>query len=708
MKKWVLLLITIISSLNLLAQSANTKETKSYPFITIKDIQYQDPDSLLINGDQPSPYEGDTVTVEGVVMVAPYMGANPDSSVIMYMGNGACGLYLQDPNDPEWGGILLRQNPAASPFNVLDTGYVIKVTGYVKEYSTSSQKTTQLNVINFDESNVVNIQPRPAPVELTLEDLNQIGTGTQIPLAEKYEGVYVIIRNVTTFGKQSNGSFSVINDNGTTLSIGVKSDYFYQRPAPIDGTKLEYIRGFIETRTDGRGITLNPAYRNDVKIGKFPPFIFNVRRDLAEVSYGDSVKITTVCRDNDGSVTDVKVMYSVNDAPFDSLTMVAIDDTTYSAVIPAQNDSALVAYYIKATDDENNVSTNPGNPNTNLYFYFVLNRPLTIQDVQYSPFGGGYSAYNNFDVTVTGVVTADTSDVEGDGGNIGPKVYIQNGSGPWSGIWLFGTEALKLSRGEKVQVTGRVRESYGVTRIEGLDSPSSITVLGTEDIPAAYELSTADISNSASGSLPAESFESVLIKYSNITVVDENADGDAGPNGTGNGHNYGEMYIADNSGVRTRVELQDGTHDYHNFWDASLDSTGIRIRTNDTFSSLTGILFYSHGNYKLVPRKNDDFEGHITSAKNEEYIPKIFGLSQNYPNPFNPSTIIEYSIPKETLVKLEIYNIIGEKVVELVNAVQSAGIHRVNFDASRLSSGVYLYKLTAGNNFSVKKMMLLK
>ena len=61
-----------------------------------------------------------------------------------------------------------------------------------------------------------------------------------------------------------------------------------------------------------------------------------------------------------------------------------------------------------------------------------------------------------------------------------------------------------------------------------------------------------------------------------------------------------------------RLELQDGTHDYHNFWDAALENSGIRIETGHTFESITGILFYSFSNYKLVPRKNDDFVGHVT------------------------------------------------------------------------------------------------
>ena len=95
-------------------------------------------------------------------------------------------------------------------------------------------------------------------------------------------------------------------------------------------------------------------------------------------------------------------------------------------------------------------------------------------------------------------------------------------------------------------------------------------------------------------------------------------------------------------------------------------------------------------------------------------IPKDFAVSQNYPNPFNPSTKIDYQVPVDAKVILDVYNIAGQKVVELVNQEQSAGYYTVDFGASKLSSGVYIYRLAAsdkatGNNFSsIKKMMLLK
>ncbi len=85
-----------------------------------------------------------------------------------------------------------------------------------------------------------------------------------------------------------------------------------------------------------------------------------------------------------------------------------------------------------------------------------------------------------------------------------------------------------------------------------------------------------------------------------------------------------------------------------------------------------------------------------------------FYLDQNYPNPFNPSTTIKYSVPEEGFVKLAVYNMLGEEVSTIVSNEQKAGRYEVNFNASQLSSGVYIYRIEASNFTASKKLMLLK
>ncbi len=89
-------------------------------------------------------------------------------------------------------------------------------------------------------------------------------------------------------------------------------------------------------------------------------------------------------------------------------------------------------------------------------------------------------------------------------------------------------------------------------------------------------------------------------------------------------------------------------------------------------------------------------------------VPAVYELGQNYPNPFNPSTVIDFSIPESGLVTMKIFNILGQEVAELVNDVKAAGSYNVSFDASNLTSGMYIYKIQSGNFSATRKMLLIK
>ena len=99
----------------------------------------------------------------------------------------------------------------------------------------------------------------------------------------------------------------------------------------------------------------------------------------------------------------------------------------------------------------------------------------------------------------------------------------------------------------------------------------------------------------------------------------------------------------------------------------------------------------------------------VTPVENEnEVIPKDFDLKQNYPNPFNSSTIIEFQIPSQTYVQLKVYNVLGSEVATIVDEVKNAGFYSINFNSDALSSGIYFYRITAGEFNQTKRMVLLK
>lgn len=93
---------------------------------------------------------------------------------------------------------------------------------------------------------------------------------------------------------------------------------------------------------------------------------------------------------------------------------------------------------------------------------------------------------------------------------------------------------------------------------------------------------------------------------------------------------------------------------------------------------------------------------------NSDILPDQFALAQNFPNPFNPTTTIEFSVPRTSPVKLEVFNVLGQLVAMPANGRYSAGVHSVQFDASGLPSGIYFYRLTHAEGSETKKMALVK
>ena len=130
------------------------------------------------------------------------------------------------------------------------------------------------------------------------------------------------------------------------------------------------------------------------------------------------------------------------------------------------------------------------------------------------------------------------------------------------------------------------------------------------------------------------------------------------------------------------------------------DSAGVSISITPFLNSHSGSEFFI-----------DDlsFSGSETAVNGSNFqVPMAYEMKQNYPNPFNPSTTIEYKIPILSHVSLIVYDILGNQVASLVNEEKPAGNYSVNFNASNLTSGVYFYKIQAGNIVQTKKLIVLK
>jgi subtilisin family serine protease len=141
----------------------------------------------------------------------------------------------------------------------------------------------------------------------------------------------------------------------------------------------------------------------------------------------------------------------------------------------------------------------------------------------------------------------------------------------------------------------------------------------------------------------------------------------------------------------------------------SLDYSGVfdlitNHTTQDSYTGTTAGNFYGYGKLNAW----NAISNLVEDIKDPKFIPNKFSLSQNYPNPFNPTTTINFSLPENTNVKIDIFNQLGQKIIELVNAQFQSGNHSIQWNASHYPSGVYFYEMRTDKFTSVKKLILMK
>ena len=127
-----------------------------------------------------------------------------------------------------------------------------------------------------------------------------------------------------------------------------------------------------------------------------------------------------------------------------------------------------------------------------------------------------------------------------------------------------------------------------------------------------------------------------------------------------------------------------------------------QLTYNEEYGVKSGTLYFD--DFRLAKKTSEP----VGISENNQPVPTAFALEQNYPNPFNPVTTIAFQVPKNSHVKISVYNLLGQKVATLVDNVYAPGNYKVRFNASDLTSGVYVYVLRAGNVVLSKKMMLIK
>jgi predicted extracellular nuclease len=592
--------------------------------LTIQQIQEVDPDSLAA-GIQVSPHLGDTVTVTGVVYAAPR--SSPGGSPLFALGN-AFALYIMDENGGAWSGINVRASDSLAADAILvtaiDTGYVVRLTGVVTQYYSTTQ--FEIGVAGSWNADVLveiidDLGHRPDPDRIEITDLVNGGPLALIPESQQWEGAYVVIEGAsvgTVTQNTSTGRYTWTITDGQGNSIGVYDQSIYFRGGsqgfdpnwapPAPGTTLSAIRGVITS--SGQGIVIAPIYPGDIALGSFPPIISNLARDIAIPNSSDMVTVSCDVEDSnpDGSITLVKLVWGLHDNGSDveqgQITM-TYDAVSKAAVgqIPAQADGAIVWYYIQATDNENETVVFPGDVATGKPFYIVHDGSLRIRDINYTPYSNGNSGAIGGLVTIRGTVIGGSADLG--------MTFIQDDRAPWSGLMLRGDESIRtLVTGQDVTVTGTVEERYNVT---ALRDATVTTDHGMVTPPAPLESSTGDFENLTvkDGNPMAEQWEGMLTIFNNLSVTSSNADDPSG--------NFGEVLVSDGGGD---MRIDDSGTWKSVYTNDPTQTTKTFLAVGTTIESVTGVMYFSYSNYKLEPRTADDFVN-VGEAVNPPIISKL-------------------------------------------------------------------------------------
>lgn len=738
MKKSILLL-TALFAVVLMSEA-------QIPEVTIKQFQQTPFDSLLV-ADQlqntvparwtlqraVAPYYGDTVTITALCVIP--------AKVLTFTAGGFTMLLYDTGAVNNWGAIFVRTNSPADTAQIIldgllnvERGDIIRMTGLISDFPTTSMNSgTQLQPIAGIPIQILGSAPVPPPLQKTIGDFYQglfPGGLVKYSSGEPYEGFIVEFTNLTVDARvnTARGTFSVIDDQGNQLTMYDASRYFtlghggtipfpadtmWQRIYPVVGSRIDTLRGYITTVSGSenpRGYRIAPIYYGDVKIGVILPSITTHRRNPIVVPPDSAARITCRVTKQTGGfpIADIRLNYSINNGPFVSDSMsFNPTDSTWGAQIPNQLADTFVHYFIQAIDSAGNTARlassafggASSDTSKGFFFYTVLDRPLTIQDIQYTPYLNGRTAYLAAPATTSGVVTADTAHIGISSLNSGGTNawYMQTGNAPWNGMWFIGTDTTLagLRNGDSVSVSGFVAEDFDVTQVFGSSSIVVHSAGNPEPTPVALPTSTFGpiVGN---GNPIAEQWENMLVTLTNVRVssIDPVFSDPT------------EFEVDDGSGPV--IVRRDGTHNFSNVPADSVFGKTI-LRVGDRISFLTGVVYFSFNRYKVCPRRNADF-GTVTSVDidHNPVVPTEYTLAQNYPNPFNPSTVIEYNIPRSGVVSLKLFNILGQEVQTLVSEVQDAGRYTVRFDGATLSTGVYFYRLQAAEFTQVKKMMLVK
>ncbi|MFK7971529.1 MAG: T9SS type A sorting domain-containing protein [Bacteroidia bacterium] len=703
--------------------------------VTIFQVQDVNAADLQMCNDT-SAYLGDTVTTTGVVMMDGGQAFSADGH----------NLWLQDGFGPFQGVDIRDGETADRPTNNLDqllAGDSIRITAIVERFGGE----TQLNPIPNGVT-VLGAGKAIGYTRVAISDLGDASQTNQITTGEQWEGQYVELVGPLTVTAVSapfggNRQTFVISD-GTGNKIQVTDRFPAGRSSnatggllaiPQVGARYDTLRGYITHNypngcAAGGGLAfgyeINPFLSSDVVVqaGSSAPSLSALSRSPITPTSMQDVNINVTIEDVDGTVTLAEMFYAVgaSNPNYVSVPMTNTAGDNYTAAVPATafSDGDFVKYYVCATDNDNLSACLPDVPGSasNPRFFTVRdNGKLTIRDIQFTPFSDGRSGYDQAVVTVEGVVVASAEAT-----SLGTIFIQQENETQWAGILLAGNPALSaLKEGDKVEVTGTVLDagngpSFDFTRIDNITAINTIgtgVITPVEIDPSNFSVYDAQLTEPYEGML-------VTVKTPGTTgqklyVVDKNPDGPT--------NNFGEYTLGSDIfdpavGCRVLAGRNTGSAPGSLNFSFVNDSTwennsGVmnvpvyEVNYQDSMISMSGIMYYSFGNMKLLPRRNDDVVAY--SGQNGIGVSIEGPLAGSevvaYPNPAFEQLNVRYNFPVAAKASIVLRDMLGRTIaMERVNGTEG----RVSFATNSYAKGTYVLTVVAEGAVVARQKVILK
>lgn len=631
---------------------------------TIDDIQVYDAE-----GDPVSPYNGQVVTVTGDIYVV--------------KGTYNSGThYIQSAN----GGIQFFSSTAPA----LTYGDRVQITGTVSTYFGEIQ------------INAPTITPQPG---------GSVPVATAVALTDllsppDYEWVGNFISVIGTVGRKGTSNFYLYSGSGTdSIQVYIDSDTGITLGAVDNGDLYQVFSPCVVYNGE---IELKPRRQSDLvenPLGDPVPVIDDVVCTNWMPTSAQAITVTATVTDAAKSLTSVQLYWRNDDGDstgaFTPVTMTVLTGNTYQGVIPAPHPQRQVDFYVRATDNAAQSSTNPGNAPAS--WYEVAIGITSIYQVQWAHPDSVYqgSPFRDKVVNVEGVVTAGT----GEAGAVSKFVMqeplpattgiIAMADGyKWGGLLVYGgTGGFYVQRGDKVRVGGYIDEYFGLTEMNPHDASAVFTVSYGNDLPPASYATTRilgdrfDISEDGNGNL-GEAYESVWVRTRAAKVVDDMPTFDS--------------FLISDTGLRA-------------------DSLEVNPYAVLTYAPVIGDVVIVEGfmdyfyDRLLVPLANEFIVTGLTGV--EEPLPSVKpagGFVSLSPNPFNPKVDIRFMVSHESLTQVNVYDLRGQLVKTLVNGILPAQEHLATWDGrdmhgAKVASGTYFARLRIGSELmQVQKLSLIK